>query len=89
MALRQDLLEILCCPQTKQRLRLLSEGELRSLNTSIKNCTVKNVQGAAVHSELSGALITQDNSLVYPIRSGVPCLISSEALATNDIKLTS
>lgn len=60
-----DLLEILCCPITRQPLHLASPEELARANSGLED-------------PLEEGLVREDGKLLYPIRAGIPLLIPEE-----------
>ena len=79
--LSPDLLSIICCPETKVGLRLLSESEVASLNQSIQNGSVRNNKGDSVTEIFKEGLITEDNQRIYRINEGIPVLLIEEGLS--------
>ena len=75
-----DLLEILCCPQTRQRLTPLDEVRIHRINEAIRQGTVKNQAGQPVTEPIEGALITADGSRAYAIRENIPILLIEEGI---------
>ncbi|MGM0461893.1 MAG: Trm112 family protein [Fibrobacterota bacterium] len=78
--MNSDLLEIICCPETKQTLRPLEREVLRSLNKKIREGSVKNRGGEVVTERLDGALIREDGTIIYPIKKEIPILLIHEAI---------
>lgn len=74
-------LAMLVCPLTKVPLRAASAVELDTVNRAIAGGSVCNRGGAAVTGPCQGALATADGKWLYPIREGIPILLSAEALA--------
>ncbi|MDR0516697.1 MAG: hypothetical protein LBH25_06580 [Fibromonadaceae bacterium] len=73
--LSKELLEILCCPITKQALQEATAVELEKTNSSLAK---------AGKEKLDAALITADKKHAYPIRNQVPVLLAEERIAIDD-----
>ncbi|MGI9308170.1 MAG: Trm112 family protein [Gammaproteobacteria bacterium] len=76
----EKLLDIICCPQTRQPLELLDAEQLGHLNQRIAAGSVRNHGEEPVQGSLSEALVTADGRLVYPIREGIPILLEDECI---------
>ena len=81
----RKLLDILCCPVSKQSLALLSAAELDALNRSIGAGGVARADGSAQAEPLAEGLITRDRRTVYRVDDGIPVLLADEALATAQV----
>ena len=75
-----SLLDLLCCPETHQKLSIAEPGKLEQLNTGIAAGSLRNVAGVPVREPLSQALLREDGAVAYPIRRGIPLLIAEEAI---------
>ena len=62
------LLDIICCPVTHSPLERLGAAELERLN-------------ALIAEALEDALVTRDGKLAYPIRDGIPVLLSEQGIS--------
>ena len=78
----RKLLDILCCPSSKQPLALLNKAELRALNEAIAAGGLKRMDGSAQAAPLKEGLITRDHQTVYRVEDGIPVLLSDEGIAT-------
>jgi uncharacterized protein YbaR (Trm112 family) len=78
MAIDQELLEILVCPETHQPISLADEALLSTLNGQVKAKTLKNRQGQMVETELTEALVREDGKCVYLIDDGIPNMLIDE-----------
>ena len=76
-----SLLEILCCPETHQPLRVAEPVLLERLNHEIAQGTVKNRAGSAVKERLEDALLRADGQFIYPVRNQIPVLLVGEAIS--------
>jgi uncharacterized protein YbaR (Trm112 family) len=76
----RKLLDILCCPTTRQPLAMLDERELSTINEGIAGGTVRRADGSPQSTALSAGLITRDRKTVYRIEDGIPVLLADEAM---------
>ena len=78
----RKLLDILCCPVTKQPLALLNRDELQALNRAIAAGGLARADGSPQSEEIAEGLITRDHKSIYRIDDGIPVLLADEAIAT-------
>ena len=78
----RKLLDILCCPVTKQALALLNEAELGALNAGIAAGGVLRQDGSAQSEPVREGLVTRDHQTIYRIDDGIPVLLADESIAT-------
>ena len=64
----EELLQILCCPLTRQPLRLADKDAL-------------NDASAKVARPISEGLIREDGRMLYPISNGIPLLTPEEGIS--------
>lgn len=76
----QDLLAILCCPETKQDIRLLKPTVVDQLNQRIVNGELKTRGGQPVTEKIDGGLLRKDETVVYPIRDQIPIMLIEEGI---------
>lgn len=81
----QKLLDILCCPTTKQPLALLSGPELAAVNRAIAAGAVVRADGSPQAEPLPEGLVTHDRRTAYRIEDGIPVLLADEALALSQV----
>jgi len=78
--IRPELLELLRCPETHQRLRVAPGELLGRVNDRIKQKELRNRAGKILEQPLEGALIREDDTVVYPVRGNLPILLIDEAV---------
>ncbi len=76
-----QLLEILCCPETKQDISLVSSEIIEKLNQLIDKGSLKNRGGELVKEKLNGGLLRSDKQYLYPIREDIPIMLIDEAIS--------
>ena len=80
MAINQELLDILVCPESRQSLTLATVEEVAGINRRIARRELVTRAGAAVTQEIEGALIREDRQFFYPIRDEIPIMLIDEAI---------
>ena len=80
MPLPPDLLEILRCPETGQRLRIATDEELTRLRAALKDGSAQSRSGQLPEDTISAALIREDGTAMFPIVRGIPNLIIEDSL---------
>jgi uncharacterized protein YbaR (Trm112 family) len=74
------LLAILRCPVTHKGLSLLKKDKLERLNQAIRAGEVETLEGIALDTPLTEALVTDDGKRLYPVNDGIPVLLESESI---------
>lgn len=77
---KQELLEILCCPETKQNLFIADTSLIEKLNQKIDRKELKNRRGDIVESRIEGGLIRTDKKFLYSVRNDIPVMLIDEAI---------
>lgn len=75
-----QVLQSLCCPETRQPLRYATAEELAAANRLIDASALKDAGGETVATRVTEALIRENGSALYPMREGIPILLAGEAL---------
>jgi uncharacterized protein YbaR (Trm112 family) len=78
----RKLLDILCCPVTKQPLALLNAAELEALNRAIAGGGLARQDGSPQVEPVREGLVTRDHQTLYRIDDGIPVLLADESIAT-------
>jgi uncharacterized protein YbaR (Trm112 family) len=76
----QDLLEILRCPETHQKLVAADAALIARLNERIKRGELKNRAGKAVGESMEGGYVREDGKILYPIRGKIPVMLIDEGI---------
>ena len=76
----ERLLEILCCPETKQPVTPLDEATVAKVNEKIQAKSVVNRAGEPVEEPIGGGLVREDRQFFYPIRDDIPIMLIDEAI---------
>lgn len=80
----KELLDILCCPETKQDLTLVNETVVSKINQRIKEGTLKNRAGEAIKEPIEAGLLREDRKYLYAIREDIPIMLIDEAIPYDD-----
>jgi uncharacterized protein YbaR (Trm112 family) len=78
--LKQELLEILACPENHSRLALADSELLSRLNEAVARRTLKNKAGQVVETPMVGGLVREDRTVVYPIVDDIPMMLVDQAI---------
>jgi uncharacterized protein YbaR (Trm112 family) len=76
----KELLDMLCCPETKQDVALAEASLVASLNREVEAGRLKNRGGEAVKEKLDSGLIRADRKYLYPVREDIPIMLIDEAI---------
>lgn len=79
------LLDILCCPVTRESLRLLDPAQLAALNHGIDNGQVHNGAGTQIRGAVAAGLITRDGRTIYRIEDDIPVMLADEAISASQL----
>ncbi len=75
-----ELLKILCCPETRQPLRLASPELLEQLNRAAAAGSLRDRAGKPVAERLEHGLIRQDGQYLYPVFGSIPIMLVEAAI---------
>jgi len=75
----QQLLDILCCPETKQDVAVIENSIVDRINAKIAAGDLKNRAGEEVKEKIDSGLVREDKQYVYPIRQDIPIMLIDEA----------
>ncbi len=80
MALDDDLLELMVCPDSREKLALADDALVAKLNAGIEQGTVKNKAGQAVEHKLDAGLVRADGEILYTVIDDIPNLLIDEGI---------
>ena len=86
MNINPDLLAILCCPETKQKVTSADDAVIIALNTSVTRGALKNKGNRLVTEPFEAGLIREDGTLLYPIRDHIPVMLIEEGIPLAQIQ---
>lgn len=79
----RKLLDLLCCPTTRQPLAVLDARGLDAINRAIGAGQVRRADDTVQAEPLREALVTHDRKTVYRVEDGIPVLLAEEAIAAS------
>jgi uncharacterized protein YbaR (Trm112 family) len=77
-----DLLGILRCPETRQKLTPATADVIAQLNTRIAAGQLRSRNDQPVTEKLDGGLVREDGKWLYPVRQNIPVMLIDEAIET-------
>jgi uncharacterized protein len=81
-----DLLEILVCPETHQKLRVAEAPLLEKLREQQAAGKLMNREGQAVGEAPEAALVRKDGKFAYLIVAQIPIMLIDEAVPLDQIQ---
>jgi uncharacterized protein len=78
--IKPELLAILRCPETHQKLAVAEENLVTQINVEIADGRVRNRGGQTVSEKIDSGLVREDRKFLYPIRANLPIMLIDEAL---------
>jgi uncharacterized protein len=76
----KELLDMLCCPETKEDVSLADGPLIESLNRKVEAGQLKNRGGEIVKEKMDSGLVRADGKYLYPIREDIPIMLIDEAI---------
>ena len=76
----EKLLEIMCCPETHQRLAKADAELVDDLNKRIHAGTLVDRVDEKVAELIDGGLIREDGKILFPIRQDIPVMLIDQGI---------
>jgi uncharacterized protein len=83
--IRNELLEILVCPENHTRLHRADADLLRRANEAVAAGRLRSRSGARVEDRLDDGLVREDGALLYAVRDGIPVMLVDEAIPLDQL----
>ena len=76
----EKLLELICCPETRQPLKLVDADLIAGLNQRIEAGALVNRAGVKLEGKIDEGLIREDGKILYPVRQSIPTLLIEQGI---------
>ena len=83
MPIDRKLLEILCCPVSKQALAVLNSEQLALINQQIAAGSITTADDRVITTPLNEGLITNNQQRIYRIDDNIPVMLEKESIPTD------
>lgn len=80
MALDTELIEMIVCPETREKLALADSAVLEKLNAAAQGGTLRTRGGRAVSAPIAVALVRPDGKVAFVVEDDIPNLVPDEAI---------
>ncbi|MAZ13363.1 MAG: hypothetical protein CMO71_11240 [Verrucomicrobiales bacterium] len=76
----EKLLEIICCPETYQSLKLADPELVTELNQRVQKGVLLSRSGEDVKEKIDEGLVREDGKILYPVRQNIPTLLIEQGI---------
>ena len=76
----KELLDMLCCPETKEDVTLVTGEIVDKLNKMAEAGQLRNRAGETVKEKMDSGLLRADRKYLYPVREDIPIMLIDEAI---------
>ena len=80
MPIDDELLEILCCPETQQPVARAEASVIAPLNDEIKAGRLRNRGGDVVEGEITEGLLREDGRVLYLVDDSIPIMLIDQSI---------
>jgi len=80
MPIDDQLLDILCCPETRQPVARAEASVLQPLNAEIEAGRLRNRGGDKVEKPIEEGLLREDGRVLYIVDDSIPIMLIGESI---------
>ena len=80
MPIDDQLLDILCCPETRQPVARAEASILQPLNAEIEAGRLRNRGGDKVEAQIEEGLLREDGRVLYIVDDSIPIMLIGESI---------
>ena len=80
MPIDDELLEMLCCPETRQPVTRASDQIIAPLNTEIEAGRLRTRGGEKVEQPIAEALLREDGRVLYLVDDSIPIMLIDQSI---------
>jgi len=80
MPIDDQLLDILCCPETRQPVARAEASVLQPLNAEIEAGRLRSRGGDKVEKPIEEGLLREDGQVLYIVDDGIPIMLIGESI---------
>ncbi len=80
MPIDDQLLDILCCPETRQPVARAEASVLQPLNAEIEAGRLRNRGGDKVENRIEEGLLREDGRVLYIVDDSIPIMLIGESI---------
>lgn len=80
MAVDNELLELIVCPDSREKLRIADAEVIDKVNAAIRVGKARSRSGQVVEAPLDAGLIRADGRVLYPVYNDIPNLLPGDGI---------
>jgi len=80
-----ELISMLCCPETKQPLTVADASLIEKVNQKIEKRELKTRGGDEVLQKIDSGLVREDKQCLFAIRGDIPVMLINEAIPLQNL----
>ena len=85
MSIDEELLNLLVCPETRDKLRLADDALIARVNAAIQQGSLKTRKGTPIKTRIDGGLVRPDGKVLYAIQDDIPNLLIDDAITLDQL----